>query len=509
MPKVYKVLKVAKGDTGAQGNTGDIGAQGETGDTGAQGVQGLVGGKGDTGAQGNTGDIGAQGETGDTGAQGVQGLVGGKGDTGAQGNTGDIGAQGVQGLVGEKGDTGAQGNTGDTGAQGVQGLVGGKGDTGAQGNTGDIGAQGVQGLVGGKGDTGAQGETGDTGAQGTTGVTGPRGLSGSAYVYERGSFLSGSTLIATANNQFQGYSTWNSTSTSGLTSTTSSSAVNMFFFDDFANIPNSSGGYTSTDISNFWNSHIGYEPYILTLTGEGVNIEYLITDVVSSSGLSDYFRLRVDYLSGNSTIPSSTDISISIKPAVADKSLEYATAAAFNIGTNAGGTANATNILEATVPSITSYGKNADELVSAYKITYNFVYKPWGTSDNTYERLDVWCSKDGTSGWFRTSFHPFVADMRPDNDDVTYGISKTFFVDNANLSAGNTLQLNIAVRHYDSSGNPSADTETGAIYHANCTIEPLTFKEISSVSGGTITTSAGGNATGLSPASTGVTRTYV
>ena len=314
--------------------------------------------------------------------------------------------------------------------------------------------------------------------------------------------------MGVGSTQFEGYSVY-TTATTSLSPTTSSSSVKMFFFDDSANVPNSSGGFTSTDISNVWDFYNDNEPLVLSISGDGYTAEYLLIDIYNRSS---YYRLNVEFLSGSSTIPDDVDLAISFKQAPVSRPSTYESGTTFNVSTNSSGLPVATNILTADVPAITSYGTDVSSLVKAYRVTFNFNYKPWSSPDNSYQRVDVWCSKGGTNGWIKTSYHPFTVDLAPDNDDATYGISKTFFVDNSALNEGDSLQLNIAVKHYNSSGSneqPGPDATAGAIYESNCMIEALTADELVNVTGGTITTSVGGGATGISPASTGVTRTQV
>ena len=158
------------------------------GATGPQGPTGATGPQGPTGATGADSTVaGPQGATGPTGPQGPQGTTG---STGSQGPQGDTGPQGVTGAAGQSvtsvtvsevsagGSPTVSYNSG-TGALALGIVTGDTGATGSQGTQGPTGAAGADGSDGSTGDTGPQGPQGSTGPQGPQGATGAAGADGS------------------------------------------------------------------------------------------------------------------------------------------------------------------------------------------------------------------------------------------------------------------------------------------------------------------------------------------
>ena len=541
-----------QGDTGIQGLTGPKGETGEQGVTGAQGDTGV---KGDTGAQGIKGDSGTSVNivgsyagpaatppsfSGITAGDGyinnvdghlwvwdglswndvgeIRGPEGAQGDTGVQGLTGpkgETGETGEQGATGAQGDTGVQGLTGPKGETGEQGAIGAQGDTGPTGAQGDTGLQGIVGLKGETGEQGAQGDTGEqgvTGAQGDTGVqglTGDRGLSGATdnLFYQEDSFLSSGTLSNVVAAKFEGYTNWQ-TSTTGLTSTTAASNVDMIFIDDSANMTNSSGGFTLTDVSSTWDALDGSEPYILSITGEETTIKYIVTEIVAANDPfgNNYYKLHTYYLSGKTTIPTGVDLSFSLAPARVDKEIGHDYD--FDGNDSSVRQDGATNILSATAPNVSVQGINISELVRGYMISYNLNWRPWSTPDNHYIDMDIWMSKDGTSGYIQSSWHAISQYRQHEFENQMESISRTFMVIDIGIAPGDTLQLNVAAALKDASGTTATPTDTnlGTMYYSTLTMTPILVTEVggsSDISGFNITTN--NNPT----APSGVTRTFI
>ena len=513
-----------KGDTGEQGIagpqglTGDQGPKGDTGLPGVAGPQGLTGDqgpKGDTGEQGIAGPQGLTGDQGPKGDTGEQGIAGPQGLTGDQGPKGDTGLPGVAGPQGLTGDQGPKGDTGLPGVAGPQGLTGDqgpKGDTGLPGVAGAQGDTGVQGLTGDKGDTGAQGVTGSQGDTGVQGLTGARGLAsgGSSVFYTEGSFLSGSTLSSTVNGEFEGYTTWSNTSTTGLTKSRVYSSINMFFVDSTAKVVDASGELSTQNMYAYWNDKIGNDPFILKLQGPSSVAEYLVTDIVYSSLNGAYFRLNVDYLMSSGGIDAGDDYSFTIELARIDKEIGYAydsDGVDNNIGTDGSGNALAQNLLDITLPTVKVAGTNMNSMVVGYKISWNLVFKPWSTTDGYHLFLDFWMSKEGLSGFIVPSWAPLkVIRNTTGSSDEMYSLSRSFLVVDSSINPNDILQLNAAVKVYNSSGTAVTDTNTGTAYYVNIVAEPMTSIEIDAV-----------NVEGLDvrtyssnpPSATGVTRTDI
>jgi hypothetical protein len=288
----------------------------------------------------------------------------------------------------------------------------------------------------------------------------------------------------------------------------------MFFFDNTAKIPDSSGELTTGNLmTTFWNSKLSHEPYILKISGPSASAEYIVTNIVNSS--NSYFRLQVTHVVSSGSLVDNEDYSISLEPSRVDKqvALAYDSDGIDNaIGTDASGNPIAQTIDTIVLPTAQVSGTDVDELVVGYNITYNAVYKPWSLPDGNKATLDMWMSKASTSGYIQSSYSAFWVTRENQESgswtDQEFGVSRSFKVIDLNngIEPGVTLQLNVAVKEFDSSGTSVTDTNTGTFYNTYIEVTPILRSEYfttTGVSGFGLTTST------TLPSTTGVTRTSV